>query len=822
MPSSLSFHVEQTAGLFLALAILLWLIARRLRAVTFPGALPALKLLPRLLLGAAGGCLLMELLLKFNLETNALRVCLLIACLGLCLWFARLTYLPQVLEVPPRTRRLLTGLRLTGLVLLLLLFHPGMQVEFEGRDKPTLPVVLDTSLSMSFVDTPGQPQRLRRVQNLLFGSPGVYRRLSRYYDVKLYGVDSGVRPVATPAEADALKPAGLATALAQGIKGALAQAKEQSSSGEPPTSVLVFTDGLDNTGRAVLDQVKPLGVHVDCVGVGTSAEHDSTLQDVAITDVVVPRTASRGELTRVKVLVDAVGLAGQQVQVTIEKDGKPIKSASLTLDGRRGDQEVPLEFIPEKEGRQEYVAKVSELPQERIRENNSADFSLNVREPLIKVLLFDTPRYESRWLARFIERETRFQPKILFMTESGFISQRGDVGGLDLTGFPSSPAELNLFDVFIIGSLPQTQIPPEVQARLVARVKAGAGILFLAGDRSFGLGDYQSTPLNDLFPVVMDGPSDKLVQRDFFPALMPSGQQSPILAGLQDVWAHAKDTDASRNLAHMQRFNPVREVAPGAQVLLATPPDPSDPAHSAPQPILVIKPVGQGRCAALLGEPTWPWYTLEGAQGKQSTYQRLWGQMIRWLAGEEAKERGAGSNLTVFTDRATYRPASPVTVFAYAGGENGQRLDTAVVEATVTGPNRYSTNLTLAPVPEDFGRYEIAFTPPTPGEYEVKATGTDQGKLVGDAAVKFTVGRPNLEYERFGMDEEKLRELSSGTGGTYANLGEIDRLLTHLQEESTARVVVWEIPFWSNGLFFLLVVTVFSLEWWMRKTYRLP
>lgn len=740
----------------------------------------------------------------------------LVACVAgvwLVFWF--------YLQVAPRVRWKallgLVGARGAALVLaVLLLFQPAVSCEIREGEKPALLLLVDKSRSMSIADYEHRPGRFLQVRHLLGQGADIYRRLREDFAVHLFVFDRTAWRVEDAAALAGVSADGEATVLGDSF---LAAARELR--GQKADLAVLFSDGIDNSGTDPVPKIQELGCRVYTVGVGTRLRAEKKFQDVRITDVVTPRTASAGEMTEVTVYVDADGFPGTEVTVVLEdpKERQEAAAQHLFLDARPGiEQSVKLRFKPEKPGACSYLARVAPQPGERITENNRSPFLLNVIEPKIKVLYVDILSPERKFLYRTLQMDPGLSVICLTKTGKGAFVQQPERAFLPLRQLPERPEELEQFDVLVVGNLHASHFNEVAQENWKKRVAGGAGFLLLAGEASFGPGGYGETQLAEVLPVRLGG---EVRHSEFRMELDPAARAHPILAGCE-AFFDAGPLKTSSPVPPFEMLNLVAGPKPGAQVLAYHPQWGTEGTRA---PVLVVQHFGRGRSAALCAAPTWKWYLAAYGLGKDSPYVKFWSQLIRWLAAEEARERGTETGLRLYTNRAFYRPGEEVLLYAYARDPSGLLTHEAQVTAEIILPGKGDKQkVSLAPVPERAGLYEFAYHPPTPGSYHLTGSATLANEpLGGEQTRQFEVGRPNLEYEHFDLNETLLRRIATETktANGYFPLSELENLMVALKGSERQNTRHYEYRLYNPLLFFLLFLGLVTLEWLLRKRYEL-
>ncbi len=704
------------------------------------------------------------------------------------------------------------------------MFQPVLSFEKRSGEKPGVAVCVDNSKSMSIADVEHRPARFHSVRNLLSDDGGLYARLAEDYETSLFLVGSSARRLDGLPDLFRIAADGEVTALGETVAAAASQVRNLSR-------VILFTDGADNSGADPIRKLAAMGVPVDCVVVGSALTAADAFADIAISDVRTPRRASVNELTEISVFVRARGFPGETADVSLIQelrgaedrtetgDARELARQTFRLENCRGDQEIKLRFAPVRTGVQTYKVRLGLKPGERIKENNESEFLLQVSEPRIKVLYVDIPRGESKYLGRLLLSDPHINAVLLIKTGPGRFMRRGDAAGQNLDSLPETREDMDRFDVFVIGSIEAKHFSPTACRNLKERIERGAGLLAIAGEGSFASGGWHDTPLAPLMPVRM-GPGDPVESGKFRMILTAAGRAHPVMTGISEFFA-ASDSAATEALQPMEIFNVTRGTAPAAEALAVRPDRRGE--DGMPLPAVAVIQAGKGRIAAVTGGPTWPWFTVQSGAGRAAPYHKFWGQLIRWLASEDAKSAGSGAGpLTAWSDKAHYRPGERAAIHAQIRDAEGRIAFDADMSASIVGPTGFSGTLTLMPSEDCLGEYEAGFVPPAPGAYEATVSASRGGASVGSVRVKFAVGRPGLEFERPDADDRLPRMISEATGGTCVRLSEADALASKLKEKERHKRRLVELRLYDGPLLFAAFVVLATVEWILRRRNELP
>jgi hypothetical protein len=148
--------------------------------------------------------------------------------------------------------------------------------------------------------------------------------------------------------------------------------------------------------------------------------------------------------------------------------------------------------------------------------------------------------------------------------------------------------------------------------------------------------------------------------------------------------------------------------------------------------------------------------------------------------------------------------------------EENQGLAITAVASSDTGE---LINLELLPVVGRAGVYEAGFTPSGTGLYSIEAISRKGEELVNSVrtATRFDQGE-----EAFNIRQNRalLERLSQTTGGQYwtpAQWGEIPEAISYSDAGITEQQIsyLWDAPF-----FFLLLILLKTVEWLLRRRWR--
>lgn len=717
-----------------------------------------------------------------------------------------------------RARWLLCLLRFLAMLLLLLgWLRPGLITQRENQSAGAIAVLIDRSQSMSLASDTSDRSRWeiqREVWQAIVSATdlkiGQTQLVPYFYDGDLVVAPNDDLPEMN--KAFSKPPAGRVTDL-----GAALSKIGQIQLDPPLRGVILMGDGTQTRIPAPIDpsvvarQMAQLDQPVLMVGIGPRGEK-SQIKDVAIEGVPEQFTAFVKKELKVPLVISAQGVQGIpiKIELTLRASGKPDQTVgSREVIATKPSEKLPLEFTIVLPDQGEYLleANATVAAREESKANNQTLSFVTVREGGVRILyLAGQPLPEQKFLRRSLEESQDFATEFQLWPE-----RERKRWPMDLE------IRLDPFDVLVIDDLAAEALSDSAAREIVARVRRGAGILFMGGYRSFDAGGYGRSPLAPLFPFelankphVWDAPIDRELQILGDIPLRPT-RPHPIttLAPEPDntrVW------DTLKPLQGMNRFGELSRN-PGVQVLLEGPQR---------EPALVTGEFGRGRVLAFAGDSTWRWYLA----GQSKAHRQFWRQAVLWLVRRDALSEGFRLELE---RRRLQLDETPVLAVEWFGGSDGKPMPEQVeielfregvrlsnVSSTASGENRRQATLLGLDTP---GLYRAALT----------AQGAD-GKTY-QAETAFIVRDESRELMQPAADWQMMNNIvaaNQAAGGQLVLPEEIGVALDWLRQRQQATQVFTVEKrrlgdgTWDAWLVLVLFCALMSAEWGLRKSWQLP
>lgn len=713
-----------------------------------------------------------------------------------------------------RQRSVLVCLRLAVIAMAMFaMMRPALVQTTTRRQSATLVLLVDQSRSMSVADAVGGKTRWQVLQDAFGDAQDMLTTLGEELEVKLYTFDSQAHllPLQDGRWQLDERPEGKQTAIGAALEDVLKR-----ESGKRLAGVILLSDGAqrafapnDVPPQLPARRLADLGYPLYTLRFG-QARGLGQARDVAIRDLSVNETVFVKNDLAVHGVVRSEGYGGRSLPVELlmeDAAGKmrPVAGVELRAPAGGENLNVELNTVPQTPGEYKVTLRAAPQPGELVTTNNEMSTFVTVLKGGINVLYLEGAlRVDSKYLLQSLDASPDI--KVDYVR----LDRREGSKPLKL----QDRFERGKYDVYVIGDVDSSQFTKEELAALAAVVRQGAGLVMLGGFQTFGPGGYAETPLADLLPVTLDlrerqRPGDAIrsdVQLTGPLRIRPSQPQ-----GMRHYLMRLDDTSnpapAWEKLPPLEGANKLGPAKPAAQVLGETPDK---------KPLLVVHEAG-GRVMAFAADTTWRWWM----EGFEAQHKRFWRQVVLWLARKDETSEG---NVWVKLAQRRYGPQQRVEFTAGARSPQGEPASDANLAAEVTLPDGTARKVNLVRQGDHVvGAFDATTNS---GDYAIVVTAEQAGAALGKARARFLVFEQDLELDNAAADPTLLASLSAMTkpsGGESLAPEELPELLRRLHEQPPELEVETQVKHtpYDTWPFFLLFVSVISVEWYLRKKWGL-
>lgn len=258
--------------------------------------------------------------------------------------------------------------------------------------------------------------------------------------------------------------------------------------GENKKRIVLVSDGNENEGSAVeaAQSARAHGIPIDVFPLSYEYRND-----VAVEGVAVDSRVHVDEAFEMKVFVRSDRDA--PARLAVYRDNDLVASQDVRLEGGKKNAFVLTGQI-EKPGFHVYRVQVDSAGDRNLANNVGYAFTFAAGPPRILFLDGNPPE------------QNRLVPVLM--------SERIEVDYADAEGLPDDLGLLQNYDAVILSNVGADELGERRMKALEQAVhELGVGLVMIGGDRSFGAGGYQDTPVEKALPVYMDVAQKKLLPR---------------------------------------------------------------------------------------------------------------------------------------------------------------------------------------------------------------------------------------------------------------------------------------------------------------------
>ena len=716
----------------------------------------------------------------------------------------------------PITKRLLLfALRFIAVVLIvLLLLQPQIEQKEVIKLKNKVVCLLDNSKSMTLKGGDTGIPRFQLVSNFFKDNSSFIKELENNFDVDYLSFSDTIKEISYNDIENGLALDGSNTDFAQILK----QLKNRYE-GKSVKGYLTFSDGADTVDLPSsvnkLEVISNLAKDLSAPFFTFSPAGNMEVRDVAISNISYDSFTFVRSPWEADVVIKILGYKDLKLPITL-KQGNDIISSKILDTGNEGEIHVNLSFMPYATGTFLYTITIPVQPHEAITENNQVSVLVKVVRDKIRIMhVCGRPSWDERFLRRVLKSDPNIDLISFFIlrTPTDVSEARNDE--LSLIPFPVDELftqALSSFDLVIFQNFDYR--PYESSFFRFSHyldnirkfvTEQGGGFVMVGGDISFSQGGYDGTAIDEILPINLSTEKDGVDASRLKAILTNDGLKHPvtILDGDTD-----RNIDIWKNLPELDGCNIATQLKADA-VPLATYPTKGNP------PIVSTRDAGLGRCMAITTDSLWRWNFLSVAKGGSNRhYIKFWQNAIKWLIKDPTL-----NPVRITANKETFLPNEEIQVKIEVLGRNyqpfeGVQLDIDVINE-FSGKSTFSTN----GITDSDGQYRFTVKHDKEGYYFVKATARKENDEIGQDYTVFNIALKNKEFKDPSIRREVLAKLSEISGGKYFELPtkNIQERLSIENPSVTKLVGKRQISLWDNGYIFMIILTIFSLEWWIRK-----
>ena len=530
-------------------------------------------------------------------------------------------------------------------------------------------------------------------------------------------------------------------------------------------AMILLSDGIFNKGSNPVYSAQKINFPLYTIALGDTLSY----KDLILKKVIYNRTVFIGDKFPVEAEIQANQCNGERSTISVIKGDQVIEKRLIVFTGNKSFQKVTFFIDAKVKGIQHYTITIDPVESEFNKNNNKFEVFIDVLETRQKIaFLYQSPH-----------------PDITAIRQALEGTQKYDLIVRNINDFTDQPG---IYDLIILYQLPSTSGINNITRFQSAKTS----LLYILGSQ---------TDLNtfNTLKTGMRFSSDKVSFSEALPSYNPE-----FSLFTTDKNFTTAITDYPPLLAPFgsYQYSPVSEVLFYQKLGNVTSKMPL---------IIFLQTVGQ-KTAIITGENIWKWRLSNFlTKGNHQVFDEMINKMVQYLTVKEDK-----SFFRIkCNDR--FRENEMVEMEADVYNESYEMINQQDVNLTIIDEHNKS-------YPFIFGKTENAYflnagTFPV-GKYTYNAT-VKSGKTTLQKSGSFIIAPINLEVINTVADHNLLFRLATLHGGDLYYPKDLNLLIDKINHREDIRPVIYTQKRFSdltgNLLLFMLILTLLSTEWFLRK-----
>jgi hypothetical protein len=712
-------------------------------------------------------------------------------------------------ELSPAKRALLIGLRmLTVLAAAIMLIEPVLVSTRRETVPSHLMIVVDDSESMKFSDPytdnsravdlatslklesaggKSPVDRLRETPRLDLVKKVVgpnLEALARGRELFIYNLESAAQPggsaSARTRKLDDIQANRAYSPLGDALHGVLAAHR-----GQPVAGVILASDGRSNTGEDPLRAVESAArQNIPIYSIAAGA--DEGPRNVRLAEIEVSPVVFVRDPMMLAVVVEARGLRDAEATIVLEQrvnDGawEGLGSQRVVLGEDGVLKRTSFRLTPRVVGQIEYRARVEDAGPELTMDDNVATTVVKVVRQQIRVLLIaGAASPEVQFLRNALMRDQHVEFAGWIQHADPGFRQPGD---RPIPRLPTSNEELRRYDALLMVDPDLRTLGaqwPEMITHFVGQ--EGGGLIFVAGE---------------LYSPQLFESADTKASGGDWTRILPVVRDAGLYQSEAEVRLSSQNT-YTLELTPEGRGDPRMSNQYGRHVLLAS------------------QLYGPGRTAFIGFDSTFRWRYLA-----EDYFDGFWARLVDRMGRNKAL--GGRFPFQVHLGKGVYRVGDRVSI-GVRYTDPAALAEAAELTAELEIAGQPPEPVRFEKVPDDPGMLTATVPAQQAGAYSLRivpVATADLGSGVRVSTTTFRVEPPRREIDEPSLNRPLLTELARLTSGQVFDLVDVRRLDEAITMREVTRTLESRDELWDAPLLFTIIVLSLTVEWVLRKLYRM-
>ena len=530
--------------------------------------------------------------------------------------------------------------------------------------------------------------------------------------------------------------------------------------------LVILGDGVYNSGNDPVYESRSLPYPIYTVGIG-----DTTIRmDAAIRNIKTNQTTFLNNYFPVEIDLSFSKADGKTTNLSVLKDDKTVYEKSITIYGDQYFQQETIRLKAEASGMNNYSVLLENLPNEDNTINNQSDFTINVTSQKQKILFLTHGSHpDLSAIIQTIENSDSYEWDILSVSES--------------------PISYSNYSLVIAHQLPDDTRESIQAFESLQKSKCPYLLIISSGT---------SLPILNNLQTGIDIQQTKTQEN-----------AEPVLN--KNFTLFALDENLEETIKNWPPLNvPFGEITPNQE--LQTLMSQQVQTIQTGYPLISLGRINGVKRGFIIGEGIWRWRLYNYLQdGSHQAIDELIQKTINYLILKLNED-----NFNVYF-QTEYAEDSPVLMQAELLNDSYEPVNEPEVSMELVSDDNKSYSFIFDKTDD---QYELDMGNIPSGTYSFEAK-TKLGENEYTETGSFLVTKLQIEQAVSSANFQPLYQMSANTGGEFFDINNWNRLKDTLTEneqlkEQKVKQLAYQ-EFISIKWLFFLILTIMSLEWFLRK-----
>ena len=646
-------------------------------------------------------------------------------------------------------------------LIVILIFEPILTFDYKEEIEPANLVFVDNSSSMVLQDSIIRSDKITDILSAL--------EKNVEGEIELYSFGNKIDSVINP-----LKYNEPLTNFEEIFEFAANEKKEIAS-------ILIISDGIINDGSNSVNIPERAGIPFFTVGIGDTTIHS----DIKIKKVLYNKLVYVDEPTEIRSIILNEYLAENNVSVSLFENSKLVDQQNVTLSSS-GINNVSFTYTPNKPGQPALSIKVSKLDSEITFQNNSKSFIVDILESRINVLLISgSPSSDYSFIKQSLLKDEKLNiSEIIQISESKFFNGDNYYNLIDSADI-----------LFLIG-FPVRNTPKELLNSVTQAISSKHKPIFFLSSPTI---DYQKLKSLEAFlPFIVKNFSNGF------------NQVQPQIIDNTNVLLSPKTFEVTEwnNLPPIYQTKSEIIPKPGSMVSANS----KIRNITTGVPLILTFKLGRNKSIAVNGFDIWRW-KLQSSQAASNLFDTFISNSIKLLNVDETKKQ-----INIKPVKKVFSSAEQIEFTAEIYDETLTPQNNAEIKAII---QKGDENFEIAFHSIGDGLYEGIFETNLTGSFNYKGFVNFGNNFRSSTAGSFVITNVDIEKLRYRMNKDYLNLLATVSNGKYFDIDEPNNLFDYINQNYSknikSRVFKTEFKIWTSEWVLILIILLFSIEWFIRK-----